>query len=92
MGPIAFRKYITEKDVYIFGAGRAMESCLYIYLQNKDVKAIADNNLLVQGNIVQHRDKKITILSKNSFIDMVKENKDNALIREVKIKFKNTAV
>lgn len=51
--------------MYIFLVQVGLWRVAYTFIfKNKDVKAIADNNLSVQGNIVQHRDKKLLYLAR----------------------------
>lgn len=44
MGPAAFKDYIKDKSIVIFGAGRALDSCLDIYFENANILFIVDNN------------------------------------------------
>lgn len=74
-GPIEFKKYISDKKVYIFGAGRALESCLELYFEGKEVEKVVDNNTTIWGNYVDHNDKKVEIIGTQKFVEIFR-NKD----------------
>ncbi len=71
MGPQAFKKYIEDKDVYIFGAGRALESCVDIYFENKRITGIIDNGESLWGKTVSHNGEEISIESPEQFENKV---------------------
>lgn len=68
MGPIAFRSYIQDKKVYIFGAGRALESCMDLYCNHKNIHGIIDNNEALWGKCVKHNGANVPIMSTNDFV------------------------
>ena len=72
MNPTNFKKYIYEKNVFIFGAGRALDSCLDIYFKDNKVNKIVDNNSSLWGNYVENGLDKIEIINKERFVAEVK--------------------
>lgn len=44
MTPVEFRDYIKGKEIVIFGAGRALDSCIDLYFENEKVLFVVDNN------------------------------------------------
>lgn len=71
-GPIEYRKMSQINKVYLFGAGRALESCLDIYHENKDIEAIVDNNDRMWGNSVKHNGRDVEIISPKKFVERIK--------------------
>ncbi|SKB66217.1 Glycosyltransferase sugar-binding region containing DXD motif-containing protein [Lachnospiraceae bacterium] len=61
-GPEEFRKYIVDKKVIIFGAGRATESSLDIYFAEKKPEMIIDNSPDKWGTYIEHLGQKIPIV------------------------------
>lgn len=79
--PGQFRDYIQDKKVYIFGAGRALDSCVDIYFEDKDIAAIIDNNGNLWGQMVTHRGAQVPIISVDYFIKELSENgKENLVL------------
>lgn len=72
MGPTEFRKYIQGKKIYIFGAGRALESCIDLYCRGKEVHGIIDNNSNLWGKKIVHESKEISIIGLETFIQKLK--------------------
>ncbi len=70
-GPIEYRQLIKNRKVYLFGAGKALESCLDIYYEDKDIEAVVDNSESVWGKLISHRGKDVEILSPDAFIKRV---------------------
>ena len=71
LGPQAFKEFIEDKDVYIFGAGRALESCVDIYFENKRITGIIDNGESLWGKTVSHNGEEISIESPEQFENSV---------------------
>lgn len=71
MGPIAFKRYILNKEVYIFGAGRALESCMDIYFDEHNVQGIVDNNSSLWGKVIEHRETSVGIMSVEEFVHRI---------------------
>ena len=44
LGPLEFKEYIKNKRVFVYGAGRALESCLELYFNDKKIEAVIDSN------------------------------------------------
>lgn len=40
LGPLEFKEYIKNKRVFVYGAGRALESCLELYFNDKKIEAV----------------------------------------------------
>lgn len=70
LGPLEFKKYCKNKKVYVYGAGRAMESCLDLYFNDKEIEAVIDSNTEKAGKEIVYGKYKTTIISKTSFIDI----------------------
>ena len=66
-----FLRYARGKTVYVYGAGRAMESCLTLYFAEQDVVAIVDGNARLWGSAVPHRGAGVPVISPEAFADMV---------------------
>ena len=81
MGSNAFRQYVRGKEIYLFGAGRALESCLDIYFNVTKVRNIIDNNPDLWGRFIKHDQEEIEIIGKEKFISQIKDEKlDNILL------------
>ncbi len=78
LGPLEFKKYCKNKKVYVYGAGRAMESCLDVYFSNKQIEAVIDSNPDKAGKEIVYGKYKTTIISKTSFIDIIASIPDKA--------------
>lgn len=74
-GPIEFKEYIQDKQIYIFGAGRAMESCIDLYFNGIKINKIIDNNTNLWGNLVENGKDKVEIIGVEQFVSEIK-NKD----------------
>ena len=70
----AFLRYAQGKTVYVYGAGRAMESCLRLYFAEQDVAAIVDGNPQIQGTAVQHHGQAVEIVGPEALAAMVAEH------------------
>ena len=70
-GPIEFKKYIIDKKVYVFGAGRALESCLDLYFEGKKIEKIVDNNSDIWGSFVAHNAENVEIIGTKQFVDLL---------------------
>lgn len=71
MGPVAFRDYLIGKDIYIFGAGRSLESCLDLYFDGVKINKIIDNNPDLWGSFVVHGQEKIEIINIKQLISEI---------------------
>lgn len=83
MGPLEFKKYCKNKIVYIYGAGRALESCMDIYFADKEITGIVDTNASKNKKIVRFNNHKINIITKYDFVkDVVlhAKQRDNLLV------------
>lgn len=67
MGSEAFRKYIKEKQIYIYGAGRALESCLDLYFGGVKVNKIVDSNPELWGKNIVYKKEQVEVISKEKF-------------------------
>lgn len=71
LSPIEFKKYADNKKVIIFGAGRALESCLDIYFSKKEIDLIVDNNEKLKGTSIIHNGKKVVIEDVRGLVEYV---------------------
>lgn len=83
LGPLEFKKYCKNKKVYMYGAGRAMESCLDLYFNDKEIEAVVDSNPMKAGTEITYgqfsgEKYKTTIISKTDFIAMATSMQDKA--------------
>lgn len=78
--PLKFKKYIADKDVYLWGAGKLAENCIELYFHNKPIKAIVDNNKSLWGRLKKVEDRNIDIISLNNFVDEVKKSQSNNIV------------
>ncbi len=76
MGPVAFRNYIIDKKIVVFGAGRALDSCLEIYFENKEIEFVVDNNDKLWGTVYSKDGKDYKIESVQKLIGYYKNNRD----------------
>lgn len=67
MGTREFRHYIKNKNIYIYGAGRALESCLDIYFRNSVIEKIIDQDSNKWGNFINFNNQNIEIIGLNEF-------------------------
>ena len=74
MGSVAFRRYIKDKRIYVFGAGRAFSSCADIYFENKKIHRVVDSNPKLQGKRILHKGRQIPIVSVEEFTREIAEN------------------
>ncbi len=75
-GSIEFRRLIQNKQVYLFGAGKALESCLDIYFEDKNIEKIVDNNQKLWGNSVLHYGVQVPIISCDDFLKEIANRKN----------------
>ncbi|MDO4188988.1 MAG: glycosyltransferase [Lachnospiraceae bacterium] len=74
IGANCFRTYSNNKRVFIFGAGRTLDSCLDIYFENTPIEAIIDNNPEKWGSKIVYNGRSIDIISVDDFIKRVKKD------------------
>lgn len=74
MGPTKFREYIKDKQIVIFGAGRALDSCLDIYFENANVLFVVDNNEKLWNTAHRFNDKLYMIFSVKELVEAYKAN------------------
>lgn len=67
MGTREFRQYIQNKKIYIYGAGRALESCLDIYFSDSFIEKIIDQDSNKWGKIINFNNQNIEIIGLNEF-------------------------
>lgn len=68
MGPKQLRQFLKEKKIILFGAGRAMESCIDIYFGEKEIEFVVDNNKKMWGKSFIHHNKEVQIVGINYFL------------------------
>ena len=82
LGPLEFKEYIKNKRVFVCGAGRALESCLELYFNDKKIEAVIDSNSEKVGKEIVYENYKIKIINKTNFINKVNSiyDKTNIII------------
>lgn len=75
-----YERFIKGKEVYVYGAGRALESCIDIYFNNTNVKSIIDRNKELWGKKKTINGKKIDIISLGDFINQIKRKEKNNIV------------
>ncbi len=80
MGPKAFKNYIKDKRVIIFGAGRALESCFDIYFNCIKSGLIVDNNKHIWGKKISYNDKDYEIFPPHKIIEEVQNNGKGGIV------------
>lgn len=71
MGPIACREYLKNKKVIVFGAGRALESCIDLYFDNKEIEIIVDNNSKIWGSHIEHCGRMVQIVGVHDLVKIL---------------------
>ena len=69
--PRAFQEHVHDKEVFLFGAGRALEGALKLYFENKPIKGIIDNNPSLHGQTINHNHCGIPIMNLNEFVQYI---------------------
>lgn len=72
-GPIEFRNRVKQKLVFVYGAGRALESCLDIYFADVTIKGVIDRDTSLQGKLVRYQNKTTRIMGIDVFAQSVSE-------------------
>lgn len=80
MTPEAFKAYAKEKKVYIFGAGRALESCLDLYFADRNIAGIVDNNAKLWGSIILHNQQGIAVMGPDMFVNEIQGKLQNSVL------------
>lgn len=82
MGPNEFRNYSKDKKIYIYGAGRALESCLDLYFNDKQISGVVDSNENKKGQTVKYGEYLTYIINKNELVHRIAadDKKKNILI------------
>lgn len=63
----SFKEYIKNKKVIIFGAGKALETPLYTYFENKDIDQVVDNDRSKWGSHFNHNGNEVYISGPDYF-------------------------
>jgi len=66
-------RYAWGKTVYVYGAGRALESCLDLYFHDQDVAAVIDGNPKLWDRRVSHHGKIVPVISPEMFVRRIEE-------------------
>lgn len=74
--PQKFKEYMKEKRVFIYGAGRALESCLDIYFQDAVVEGVIDSNPKKIGEKIDTGKGQTKVISRMQFIRIYEESMD----------------
>lgn len=76
MGPTAFKKYIKDKTIFIYGAGRALENCLDLYFNDKQICGVVDSDKDKDGRIIRYGEFVTHIINKKELIDKIRDEYD----------------
>lgn len=71
MGLSACREYMKRKKVIVFGAGRALESCIDLYFDNKEIEIIVDNNSKIWERYIEHCGKTVQIVGVHELVNIL---------------------
>lgn len=80
MSPTEFRRYIKDKTVIIYGAGRALESCLDIYFSDKEIELIIDRNASLWESVINHMGRKVEVQGVTSLISYIGQQKKERVL------------
>ncbi|WP_196809871.1 glycosyltransferase family 32 protein [Butyrivibrio sp. MB2005] len=67
-GPCEFIRFSKNKDIYVFGAGRALDGCIDVYFEERNIERIIDNNEKLWGKSIKHNGKSVPICGINEFV------------------------
>ncbi len=74
--PQQTKEYMKTKRVFVYGAGRALESCVDIYLQGIAVEGIIDSDQNKIGTVVNIANKQVKVIDRNQFVQIYNACKD----------------
>lgn len=74
----SFKEYIKNKKVIVFGAGKALETPLYTYFENKDIDQVVDNDRSKWSSHFNHNGKEVYISGPDYFKKQI--DLDNTII------------
>lgn len=60
-GPQELKQQLKNKKIFVFGAGRALESCMDLYFADKKIEMIADNNKSVWNTYVKNGEDSVLV-------------------------------
>ena len=66
--PQQTKAYMKSKRVYVYGAGRALESCIDIYLQETTVEGIVDSDPDKAGTGIDIENQHVKVIDKKQFV------------------------
>ena len=66
--PQQTKAYMKSKRVYVYGAGRALESCIDIYLQETSVEGIVDSDPDKAGTVIDIENQHVKVIDKKQFV------------------------
>lgn len=68
--PQQTKEYMKTKRVFVYGAGRALESCVDIYLQGIVVEGIIDSDQNKIGKVVNIANKQVKVMDREQFVQV----------------------
>lgn len=79
--PKDFANYIKDKKVFIFGAGQSIRNCNKLYLGEKKVEYVIDNNEDLRGESIVVNGYESRIINIYEFVNIVKiQNKEEIIV------------
>lgn len=76
MGLNEFKKYCVQKKVYIYGAGRALESCLDLYFKDKQISGIVDSDKNKVNKVISYGIYKTKIVDIDTLKKIIASDND----------------
>lgn len=73
--PNDFKKYVKNKALFLFGAGRTAKHCIDVYCENKKIEAVIDNGTTEKGSCITYPDKVIPVIDVSVFLEKIKRLK-----------------
>ena len=85
---LEFNNIISNANMFLFGAGKRAKYILEMYHCDSNVKAIVDNDVTKQNTMYIYNDKKLPIISLDSFVAIVKREKIENIALAITVRWK----
>ncbi len=70
-GPQEFKRLLQNKKIFVFGAGKALESCMDLYFQEKKIELVVDNNEFLWNTSVKNGNDFVSVVGIRQFVKSV---------------------